>query len=81
MKIDATSLPRTRCPQALRGLARPTPSAARCGPRWIGNDGKATLTIPADLMGQFQDIEVSVQRVGADGYDYSGTSVLRGSYA
>jgi hypothetical protein len=48
---------------------------------WIGNDGKATLTIPADLMRHYQDIEVSVQDVTAPNYKYSGTSVLRGTYA
>lgn len=48
---------------------------------WIGTDGKATLTVPANLMSGFSDIEVSVQQVDASTYTYSGTSVLRGSYA
>lgn len=47
---------------------------------WIGADGKATLTVPGDLMSSFNDIEVSVQEITADTYTYSGTSVLRGSY-
>jgi hypothetical protein len=46
---------------------------------WIGNNGKATLDVPADLMTQFADIEVSVQNVSAHDYTFSGTSVLRGS--
>lgn len=48
---------------------------------WIGTDGKTTLTVPANLMSRFSDIEVSVQQVDASTYTYSGTSVLRGSYA
>jgi hypothetical protein len=48
---------------------------------WIGTNGKATLTVPANLMSSYSDIEVSVQRVDAPSYTYSGTSVLRGSYA
>jgi hypothetical protein len=32
-------------------------------------------------MNQFTNIEVSIQRVDAPTYDYSGTSVLRGHYA
>lgn len=48
---------------------------------WIGSDGHATLTVPADLMNRFTDIEVSVQQVSAPSYDYSGTSVLRGAYS
>ncbi len=47
---------------------------------WIAPSGKATLTVPTNLMSNFSDIEVSVQRVDAPSYDYSGTSVLRGSY-
>lgn len=47
---------------------------------WIGNDGKAELTVPSTLMSRYSDIEVSVQRVDAPTYTYSGTSVLRGGY-
>ncbi|MDP9092528.1 MAG: anti-sigma factor [Actinomycetota bacterium] len=48
---------------------------------WIGTNGRASLTIPHDLMTAFSDIEVSIQAVDAPTYTYSGTSVLRGSYA
>lgn len=48
---------------------------------WIDTDGTADLTVPADLMAEYSDIEVSVQRVDAPTYTYSGTSVLRGGYA
>jgi hypothetical protein len=47
---------------------------------WIGGNGTAALTVPAELMRRFQDIEVSVQDINASKYLYSGTSVLRGSY-
>jgi hypothetical protein len=48
---------------------------------WLGADGVAAMTIPSDLMAQYQDIEVSVQPVDTNDYVYSGTSVLRGSIA
>lgn len=48
---------------------------------WIGTDGKATLTVPANLMSSYTDIEVSVQQVDASTYTYSGRSVLRGGYS
>ena len=46
---------------------------------WIGNDGHARLTVPTEMMAQYADLEVSVQRTSADNYTYSGESVLRGS--
>jgi hypothetical protein len=46
---------------------------------WIGNDGKATMSVPPEMMQQYGDLEVSVQRSAATDYTYSGTSVLRGS--
>jgi hypothetical protein len=47
---------------------------------WLNSDGKATLTVPDNMMKRFTDIEVSVQDIAAGDYTYSGTSVLRGSY-
>lgn len=46
---------------------------------WIGNNGTAHLTVPSALMSRFEDLEVSVQNMGARSYNYSGESVLRGS--
>lgn len=46
---------------------------------WLGANGTAAMTVPADLLARYQDIEVSVQKVDAKDYLYSGTSVLRGS--
>jgi hypothetical protein len=48
---------------------------------WIGTDGKATLTVPRDLMSRYSAIEVSVQPIDAASYAYSRVSVLRGSYS
>ncbi len=48
---------------------------------WLGADGKATLSVPTDLMQRYSDIEVSVQDVDAPSYLYSNVSVLRGEYA
>ena len=46
---------------------------------WIGSNGKTELQIPSPLLDRFTNIEVSVQKV-SDPYQFSGTSVLRGSY-
>ncbi len=48
---------------------------------WIGDNGKAAMSVPASLMKTYSDIEVSVQQVNDPTYTYSGTSVLRGSYS
>jgi hypothetical protein len=46
---------------------------------WVGADGKTSLQIPSNLLDQFTNIEVSVQKVGQP-YAFSGVSVLRGNY-
>jgi hypothetical protein len=46
---------------------------------WVGDNGTAHLTVPADIMTQYNDLEVSVQNLDATDYTYSGNSVLRGS--
>ena len=46
---------------------------------WLSHSGTATMTVPQDLLARFTDVEVSVQRVAAPDYTYSGTSVLRGA--
>lgn len=81
MTVDAASLPpldaRHRYEVWLTNSAR-----TRMQPiGWIGTNGTAQLTVPANLMQSYRDIEVSVQQVDAASYDYSGTSVLRGSYS
>jgi hypothetical protein len=46
----------------------------------LDTDGKGTFVIPANMLSTYGAIEVSVQTKTGDG-SYSGTSVLRGSYA
>jgi hypothetical protein len=80
LTVDATALPtldsRHRYEVWLTNAARTQMQPVG----WIGTDGKARLTVPSDLSDEFDAIEVSVQRVNAPSYDYSGTSVLRGTY-
>jgi len=80
MRLDAASLPKLDSPNRYE-VWLTDPARTRMQPiGWIGADGKATLTVPANLMSGYSDIEVSVQNVNADTYTYSGTSVLRGAY-
>jgi hypothetical protein len=48
---------------------------------WVGTDGKATLSVPEDLISRYSDLEVSVQSLATPGYQYSDVSVLRGAYS
>jgi anti-sigma-K factor RskA len=79
MKLDATALP--ALPQGKRYEVWLTDAARQhmqpLG--WVGTNGRSDLTVPGDLMNRFSAIEVSVQDVTAP-YQYSGVSVLRGSY-
>lgn len=81
LSIDAASLPRLRSDQRYEVWLTNSARTAMQPVGWIGTDGKATLTVPQDLAAKFSAIEVSVQRLDAANYDYSGTSVLRGSYS
>ncbi len=79
MRIDATSLPKLVSKRYEVWLTNHTRSEMKpIG--WIGSDGRSTLTVPADLMAHYTDIEVSVQDVASRTYDYSNISVLRGDY-
>jgi len=79
LRLDATSLP--SLPQGKRYEVWLTDSARQhmqpLG--WVGTNGRSDLTVPPDLMNQFSALEVSVQDLNAP-YQYSGVSVLRGSY-
>ena len=79
MRVDATSLP--SLPQGKRYEVWLTDAERKhlqpLG--WVGTNGKTDLTVPPDLMNQFSAVEVSVQDVNAP-YQYSGVSVLRGTY-
>jgi hypothetical protein len=80
MDIDAASLPSLDTSHYEVWLTNPQRTHLQ-PVGWIGADGKATLTVPASLMNRYSDIEVSVQDIGSPTYNYSGTSVLRGTYA
>ena len=80
MNVDATALPHLDASHRYEVWLTDT-SRTRMQPLgWIDTDGKAQLTVPANLMSQYRAIEVSVQQVNASNYTYSGTSVLRGTY-
>jgi hypothetical protein len=80
MNLDAAALPRLDATHRYEVWLTDT-SRTRMQPiGWVDTDGKAQLTVPADLMSQYRAIEVSVQQVNAANYTYSGTSVLRGTY-
>jgi anti-sigma-K factor RskA len=81
MRVDAASLPNLDAAHRYEVWLTNDARSQMQPIGWIGTNGKATLTVPANLMSNYSDIEVSVQRVDAPSYTYSGTSVLRGSYA
>jgi hypothetical protein len=80
LTVDATALPRLDSRHRYEVWLTNSARTQMQPVGWIGTDGKAHLTVPGDLRDEFDAIEVSVQRVNAPSYDYSGTSVLRGSY-
>jgi hypothetical protein len=81
VKVDAASLP-SLAPTQRYEIWLTNAQRTRMQPvGWIGTDGRATVNVPQQVMNQFTNIEVSIQRVDAPTYDYSGTSVLRGQYA
>lgn len=76
--VSATSLPRMASKRYEIWLTNT--QRTRMQPiGWIGNNGTAHLTVPTALMSRYNDLEISVQDVGAANYNYSGTSVLRGA--
>jgi Anti-sigma-K factor rskA len=80
MVLDAASLPKLD-PEHRYEVWLTNKARSQMQPiGWIGTNGEATLTVPANLMSRYSAIEVSVQDVDAATYTYSGTSVLRGSY-
>jgi hypothetical protein len=76
--LNATSLPRLSSKRYEVWLTND--QRTRMQPiGWVGDNGTAHLTVPTDIMTQYNDLEVSVQSLDADDYTYSGNSVLRGS--
>jgi hypothetical protein len=81
MSLDATSLPKLSATERYEVWLTNAPRTRMQPVGWVGANGTATLTVPANLMDTFSDIEVSVQRLNTSSYTYSGTSVLRGAYS
>lgn len=81
LRVDAAALPALSSNQRYEVWLTDAARTRMQPVGWIGTDGHAAVTVPADLKRTFSDIEVSVQHIDAQKYDYSGTSVLRGAYA
>ena len=79
VQVDASSLPTPESGKNYEVWLTDTARKNLQPVGWIGSNGKTKLQIPPSLLGRFTDIEVSVQKV-SDPYQFSGTSVLRGSY-
>jgi len=80
LSITATSLPRLDTTRRYEVWLTNAARSAMQPVGWIGEDGRASITVPRSLMSTYTDIEVSVQQLDAP-YAYSGLSVLRGAYA
>lgn len=80
MSVDAASLPSLDSQHRYEVWLTNSARTQMQPVGWIGTDGRATLTVPANLMSNYSAIEVSVQQVDAPTYTYSGKSVLRGAY-
>lgn len=78
MHIDATSLPRLDSGHFYEVWLTDSARKRMQSVGSIGQNNKAELTVPANVMSQYSAIEVSLQRTNETAY--SGTSVLRGSY-
>jgi hypothetical protein len=78
MHIDATALPRLDGGHFYEVWLTDAARKRMQSVGSIGQNNKAELTVPANVMSQYSAIEVSVQRTNETAY--SGTSVLRGSY-
>lgn len=78
MRIDASALPRLDAEHFYEVWLT---NGSRTRLQAIGSIGptnRAVLTVPANVMGEYSAIEVSVQRINQT--SYSGTSVVRGTY-
>ncbi|MDT4901622.1 MAG: hypothetical protein QOJ78_2552, partial [Pseudonocardiales bacterium] len=78
MKIDATALPKLDAGHQYEVWLTDNVRKHMQSVGFIGTDRKADLPVPTTVMSHYSDIEVSVQKIDQD--QYSGISVLRGSY-
>ena len=78
MRIDASQLPRLDRSHFYEVWLTDARRTRMQSLGAIGNDNRAELTVPLNVMAHYSAIEVSVQKTTQT--DYSGVSVLRGSY-
>ena len=78
LKIDATKLPKLDKQHLYEVWLTDSIRKNMQSVGFIGDGNTATLSVSPKWLRQYNDIEVSVQQVNQD--QYSGTSVLRGSY-
>ncbi|PZS13199.1 MAG: hypothetical protein DLM57_17240 [Pseudonocardiales bacterium] len=81
LDLDATALPKLGANERYEVWLTNDAATEMQPVGWIGKDGKSSLTVPPDLIKHYDHIQVSVQSFDAATYTFSGTSVLRGSYA
>jgi hypothetical protein len=81
LTVDAASLPAPDAAHRYEVWLTDSARTRMVPVGWIGANGVARMTVPHDVLVRYSDIEVSVQDLASPSYDYSGTSVLRGSYA
>lgn len=77
--LDATSLPRLRSSQRYEVWLTDAARKHMYSIGFLGDKSSATFTVKPSYLARFSAIEVSKQSNGK--VDYSGVSVLRGSYA
>lgn len=78
MRVDATSLPKVDAQHRYEVWLTDQGRTQMQSVGFIGADRTADLQVASTVMSQYNDIEVSLQRV--DQETYSGISYLRGSY-
>lgn len=78
LKVDATSLKRLDRTHLYEVWLTNDTRDKMQSVGFIGDDNTAELSVSPKWMSQYNDIEISVQKVNQDGY--SGVSVLRGAY-
>ncbi|WP_375475877.1 anti-sigma factor domain-containing protein [uncultured Jatrophihabitans sp.] len=79
MRIDASALPKLDASHRYEVWLTDDRRKQMLPVGPIGRDNRAELTVPPTDMAKYHDIEISVQRTDQL-TDYSGISVLRGSY-
>jgi hypothetical protein len=79
LRVDATKLPRLDAQHIYELWVTDAQRTKMQAVGTIGNDNRAELTLPTNVISKYSDFEVSVQPTSQLNR-YSGTSVLRGDY-